>query len=187
MIFQEPMTSLSPMHTIGDQIMEAIMLHQGLNKKDAEDRAIEMLTAVRIGNAREFIRSYPHQYSGGMRQRAMIAMALSCNPQVLIADEPTTALDVTIQAQILDLMRKLQNEFESAIIMITHNLGIINEMADRIAVMYLGKIVEIAERKTLFKRPAHPYTVGLMQSVPEMGDQQQNAPAPDPRHDPGPV
>ncbi len=171
MIFQEPMTSLSPMHTIGDQIMEAIMLHQGLNKKDAEDRAVEMLTAVRIGNAREFVRSFPHQYSGGMRQRAMIAMALSCNPQVLVADEPTTALDVTIQAQILDLMRNLQNEFESAIIMITHNLGIINEMADRIAVMYLGKIVEIAERRTLFKRPAHPYTVGLMQSVPEMGDQ----------------
>ncbi len=173
MIFQEPMTSLSPMHTIGDQIMEAIMLHQGLDKKEAEERAVEMLTAVRIGNAREFIRSYPHQYSGGMRQRAMIAMALSCNPQVLIADEPTTALDVTIQAQILDLMRKLQEEFESAILMITHNLGIINEMSDRIAVMYLGKIVEIAERRTLFKRPAHPYTVGLMQSVPEMGNQQQ--------------
>jgi len=173
MIFQEPMTSLSPMHTIGDQIMEAIRLHQGLNKQDAEDRAVEMLTAVRIGNAREFIRSYPHQYSGGMRQRAMIAMALSCNPQVLIADEPTTALDVTIQAQILDLMHKLQDEFQSAIIMITHNLGIINEMSDRIAVMYLGKIVEIAERRTLFKRPAHPYTVGLMQSVPEMGNTQQ--------------
>ena len=132
-----------------------------------------MLTAVRIGNAREFIRSYPHQYSGGMRQRAMIAMALSCNPQVLIADEPTTALDVTIQAQILDLMHKLQDDFQSAIIMITHNLGIINEMADRIAVMYLGKIVEIAERKTLFKRPAHPYTVGLMQSVPDMTNQNQ--------------
>lgn len=174
MIFQEPMTSLSPMHTIGDQIMEAITLHQGVSEKEAEEKAIEMLTAVRIGNAREFIRSYPHQYSGGMRQRAMIAMALSCNPQVLIADEPTTALDVTIQAQILDLMRKLQNEFESAIIMITHNLGIINEMSDRIAVMYLGKIVEVAERRTLFKRPAHPYTVGLMQSVPEMGNEQQS-------------
>jgi oligopeptide/dipeptide ABC transporter ATP-binding protein len=173
MIFQEPMTSLSPMHTIGDQIMEAIMLHQNLGKKEAEDRAVEMLTAVRIGNAREFIQSFPHQYSGGMRQRAMIAMALSCNPQVLIADEPTTALDVTIQAQILDLMHKLQSEFESAILMITHNLGIINEMSDRIAVMYLGKIVEIAERRTLFKRPAHPYTVGLMQSVPEMGNLDQ--------------
>ena len=173
MIFQEPMTSLSPMHTIGEQIVEAIMLHQNIDKAEAEERAAEALTAVRIGNAREFMRSYPHQYSGGMRQRAMIAMALSCNPQVLIADEPTTALDVTIQAQILDLMRKLQKEFDSAIIMITHNLGIINEMSDRIAVMYLGKIVEIAERKTLFKRPAHPYTVGLMQSVPTMGDQQQ--------------
>mgnify|MGYP001206664359 FL=1 len=173
MIFQEPMTSLSPMHTIGDQIVEAIMLHQGASRARAEERAAEVLTAVRIGNAREFMRSYPHQYSGGMRQRAMIAMALSCNPQVLVADEPTTALDVTIQAQILDLMRKLQREFDSAILMITHNLGIINEMADRVAVMYLGKIVEIAERKTLFKRPAHPYTVGLMQSVPAMGDQQK--------------
>lgn len=173
MIFQEPMTSLSPMHTIGEQIVEAIMLHQNIDRAGAEERAAEALTAVRIGNAREFMRSYPHQYSGGMRQRAMIAMALSCNPQVLIADEPTTALDVTIQAQILDLMRRLQQEYDSAIIMITHNLGIINEMADRVAVMYLGKIVEIADRKTLFKRPAHPYTVGLMQSVPTMGDQQQ--------------
>jgi oligopeptide/dipeptide ABC transporter ATP-binding protein len=173
MIFQEPMTSLSPMHTIGDQIMETIVLHQGISKAEAEEKAIEILTAVRIGNAREFIRSFPHQYSGGMRQRAMIAMALACNPQVLVADEPTTALDVTIQAQILDLMRKLQTEFESAIIMITHNLGVINETSDRIAVMYLGKIVESAERKTLFKRPAHPYTVGLMQSVPEMGNLNQ--------------
>ncbi|MCD4686164.1 MAG: ABC transporter ATP-binding protein, partial [Anaerolineae bacterium] len=164
MIFQEPMTSLSPLHTIGAQIMETIILHQNVSKQEAEEHAIEMLEAVRIGNAREFIRSYPHQYSGGMRQRAMIAMALSCNPQVLVADEPTTALDVTIQAQILDLMRKLQDEFDSAIIMITHNLGVINEMADRIAVMYLGKIVEIASRRTIFKRPAHPYTVGLMQS-----------------------
>ena len=161
------------MHTIGEQIVEAIMLHQNIDRARAEERAAEALTAVRIGNAREFMRSYPHQYSGGMRQRAMIAMALSCNPQVLIADEPTTALDVTIQAQILDLMRRLQQEYDSAIIMITHNLGIINEMADRVAVMYLGKIVEIADRKTLFKRPAHPYTVGLMQSVPTMGDQQQ--------------
>jgi len=174
MIFQEPMTSLSPMHTIGDQIMESIILHQNVDKREAEERAIAMLEAVSIGNAREFIRSYPHQYSGGMRQRAMIAMALSCNPSVLIADEPTTALDVTIQAQILDLMRHLQQEFESAIIMITHNLGVINETADRIAVMYLGKIVEIADRKTLFKRPAHPYTVGLMQSVPELGSKERS-------------
>jgi ABC-type dipeptide/oligopeptide/nickel transport system ATPase component len=133
MIFQEPMTSLSPMHTIGDQIMEAIILHQNVDRREAQERAIAMLEAVSIGNAREFIRSYPHQYSGGMRQRAMIAMALSCNPSVLIADEPTTALDVTIQAQILDLMRNLQHEFGSAIIMITHNLGVINEKADRVA------------------------------------------------------
>ncbi|MBI5960624.1 MAG: ABC transporter ATP-binding protein, partial [Chloroflexi bacterium] len=169
MIFQEPMTSLSPLHTIGDQIMETIMLHQKVDKKEAEERAIEVLTAVRIGNARQIIRSFPHQYSGGMRQRAMIAMALVCNPSVLVADEPTTALDVTIQAQILDLMRRLQTDFQAAIIMITHNLGVINEMADRVAVMYLGKIVEIADRRTLFKHPAHPYTVGLMQSVPAMG------------------
>ncbi len=157
------------MHTIGDQITEAIMLHQTVDHKEATERAIEMLTAVRIGNAQEFIRSYPHQYSGGMRQRAMIAMALSCNPALLIADEPTTALDVTIQAQILDLMRELQQQFASAIIIITHNLGVINEMADRIAVMYLGRIVEIADRPTLLARPAHPYTVGLIQSVPEPG------------------
>jgi len=173
MIFQEPMTSLSPLHTIGDQITEAIMLHQYVDKSQAEERAVAMLEAVRIGNPREFIRSYPHQYSGGMRQRAMIAMALSCNPLLLIADEPTTALDVTIQAQILDLMRSLQDEFDSAIMMITHNLGVINEMADRIAVMYLGKVVEIADRRTIFKHPAHPYTVGLLQSVPEMGNEQR--------------
>ncbi len=169
MIFQEPMTSLSPMHTIGDQITEAILLHQTVDRQEATERAIEMLTAVRIGNAQEFISSYPHQYSGGMRQRAMIAMALSCNPALLIADEPTTALDVTIQAQILDLMRELQRQFASAIVIITHNLGVINEMADRIAVMYLGRVVEIAERRTLLSRPAHPYTVGLIHSVPEPG------------------
>jgi oligopeptide/dipeptide ABC transporter ATP-binding protein len=171
MIFQEPMTSLSPLHTIGDQITEAIELHQKVSHKEAEDRAVEVLTAVRIGNAKEFIQSYPHQFSGGMRQRAMIAMALSCNPSLLIADEPTTALDVTIQAQILDLMRRLQDQFQSAILMITHNLGVINELADRVAVMYMGKIVEIADRKTLFVRPAHPYTVGLLQSIPKLGSQ----------------
>lgn len=169
MIFQEPMTSLSPMHTIGEQIIEAIMLHQKIGKEEAEEQAIEVLEAVQIANPREFIQSYPHQYSGGMRQRAMIAMALSCNPALLIADEPTTALDVTIQAQILDLMRKLQDDFDSAIMMITHNLGVINETADRIAVMYLGRVVEVADRVTLLKRPAHPYTVGLLQSVPEIG------------------
>jgi oligopeptide/dipeptide ABC transporter ATP-binding protein len=174
MIFQEPMTSLSPLHTIGDQITEAIILHQKVNRQHAEERAIDMLEAVGIGNAREFINSYPHQYSGGMRQRAMIAMALSCNPSLLVADEPTTALDVTIQAQILDLMHKLQEKFDSAIMMITHNLGVINEMADRIAVMYLGKVVEVADRETIFRRPAHPYTVGLLQSVPEMGNKQRS-------------
>jgi len=170
MIFQEPMTSLSPLHTIGDQIAEAIILHQKVDKMEAEERAITMLNSVRIANPREFVRSYPHQYSGGMRQRAMIAMALSCNPALLIADEPTTALDVTIQAQILDLMRQIQQDFDSAIMMITHNLGVINEMADRIVVMYLGKVVEVANRTTLFKQPAHPYTVGLLQSVPEMSN-----------------
>jgi peptide/nickel transport system ATP-binding protein len=169
MIFQEPMTSLSPLHTIGDQIIEAIQLHQHVGHKEGEARAAEMLHAVGIGNAQQFIRSYPHQFSGGMRQRAMIAMALSCNPALLIADEPTTALDVTIQAQILDLMRKLQREFGSAILMITHNLGVINEMADRVAVMYMGKVVEVAERRTLLSKPAHPYTVGLLQSVPKIG------------------
>jgi peptide/nickel transport system ATP-binding protein len=180
MIFQEPMTSLSPMHTIGDQITEAIILHQSVSRREAAVRAIEMLTAVGIGNATEFIRAYPHQFSGGMRQRAMIAMALSCNPALLIADEPTTALDVTIQAQILDLMRRLQREFGSAILMITHNLGVINEMADRVAVMYMGKIVEIADRRALLTQPAHPYTVGLMQSVPKMGHavKQRLAPIP---------
>lgn len=173
-IFQEPMTSLSPFHTIGDQIMEAIILHRDVSQSEAEEMAIDVLNAVRIGNAREFMRSYPHQYSGGMRQRAMIAMALSCDPSLLIADEPTTALDVTIQAQILDLMRQLQTKFGSAIMMITHNLGVINETADRIAVMYLGKVVEIADRETLLKRPAHPYTVGLLQSVPQMGNLDQS-------------
>lgn len=173
MIFQEPMTSLSPFHTIGDQILEAIMLHQHVDSREAEERAIAMLEMVRIAHPREFIRSYPHQYSGGMRQRAMIAMALSCNPLLLIADEPTTALDVTIQAQILDLMHDLQAKFGSAIMMITHNLGVINEMADRIAVMYLGKVVEVADRHRLLKSPAHPYTVGLLQSVPEMGNEQR--------------
>jgi oligopeptide/dipeptide ABC transporter ATP-binding protein len=186
MIFQEPMTSLSPMHTIGDQITEAIMLHQQVDKREAEERAVAMLELVRIANPRQFVRSYPHQYSGGMRQRAMIAMALSCNPQLLIADEPTTALDVTIQAQILDLMRDLQAKFSSAIMMITHNIGVINEMADRVAVMYLGKVIEIADRVTLLKSPAHPYTVGLLQSVPEMGNESQKRLHPIPGRIPDP-
>jgi oligopeptide/dipeptide ABC transporter ATP-binding protein len=169
MIFQEPMVALSPLQTIGDQITEGIMLHQRVSRRAATARAIEMLAAVGIGQAAERLHAYPHQFSGGMRQRVLIAMALACNPALLIADEPTTALDVTIQAQILDLLRRLQREFGVSILMITHNLGVINELADRVAVMYVGKIVEIAERRTLLTQPAHPYTVGLLQSIPQIG------------------
>jgi oligopeptide/dipeptide ABC transporter ATP-binding protein len=169
MIFQEPMTSLSPVHTVGSQIAEAVELHQGLGKKEAKERAIGILEEVGIPMASQRADEYPHQFSGGMRQRAMIAMALSCNPSLLIADEPTTALDVTIQAQILDLMRKLQDEFRTAILIITHNLGVIAEIADRVAVMYMGKVVESADVRTIFRNPLHPYTVGLLKSVPRMG------------------
>jgi oligopeptide/dipeptide ABC transporter ATP-binding protein len=168
MIFQEPMTSLSPLHTIGAQIIEAIMLHQAVNMREAEERAIAALDAVRIGNAREFIRSYPHQYSGGMRQRAMIAMALSCNPSVLIADEPTTALDVTIQAQILELMKELTRRLGVALIVITHNLGIVARYADRVNVMYAGKIIESGTAQEIYHDPQHPYTLALLKSVPRM-------------------
>jgi oligopeptide/dipeptide ABC transporter ATP-binding protein len=168
MIFQEPMTSLNPVFTIGNQIAEAIRLHQGFSKKDALDRSIEMLELVGIPSPERRIREYPHQLSGGMRQRAMIAMALSCNPSVLIADEPTTALDVTIQAQILDLMGSLKQEFDTAIILITHDLGIIAETAARVVVMYAGKIVEEADVYSIFENPLHPYTVGLLQSIPRL-------------------
>ncbi|MCC6176042.1 MAG: ABC transporter ATP-binding protein [Chloroflexi bacterium] len=169
MIFQEPMTSLSPVHTVGSQISEAVVLHQKVSQAEAKERAIEMLAKVGIGNPAERYQQYPHEFSGGMRQRAMIAMALSCNPSLLIADEPTTALDVTIQAQILELMKSLQAEQQMAILMITHNLGVIAEMADRVAVMYMGKVVELADTATIFDRPLHPYTIGLMRSVPRVG------------------
>lgn len=168
MIFQEPMTSLNPVYTIGNQIMEAIILHQKVGKREARERAIEMLKAVGIPSPEQRIDEYPHQLSGGMRQRAMIAMALSCNPHLLIADEPTTALDVTIQAQILDLMRKLQSEFHMALMMITHNLGVIAEMADDVVIMYMGKVVEEAPVKDIYHNPTHPYTMGLMESIPAL-------------------
>jgi peptide/nickel transport system ATP-binding protein len=169
MIFQEPMTSLSPVHTVGSQIAEAVQLHQGVGKREAMDFATHMLGQVGIGNAKQRAQEFPHQFSGGMRQRAMIAMALSCNPSLLIADEPTTALDVTIQAQILELMQALQEKFHMAILMITHNLGVIAEVADRVAVMYMGKVVELADAKTIFDEPLHPYTIGLMRSIPRVG------------------
>ena len=168
MIFQEPMTSLNPVFTIGNQITEAVRLHQGLNKKDALDKAVEALKLVGIPVPERRVHEYPHQLSGGMRQRAMIAMALSCNPKVLIADEPTTALDVTIEAQILDLMRTLQDELGTAIIMITHDLGVIAEMARKVVVMYAGKVVEQAPVERIFASPNHPYTQGLLQSLPRV-------------------
>jgi peptide/nickel transport system ATP-binding protein len=169
MIFQEPLTSFSPVHTVGNQIAEAVKLHQMANPHEAKERSIEMLAQVGIASPEQRFGEFPHQFSGGMRQRAMIAMALSCNPNLLIADEPTTALDVTIQAQILELMKALQDEFGMAIMMITHNLGVVAEMADEVAVMYMGKIVESADANTIFKHPLHPYTVGLMRSIPKIG------------------
>ncbi len=169
MVFQEPMTSLNPLYTVGEQIAETVRLHQDVGREEAMDRALAMLHQVRISDPEQRLREYPHQLSGGMRQRVMIAMALSCNPSILIADEPTTALDVTVQAQILDLMRELQDEFGSGIIMITHNLGVISQIADDVAVMYLGKIVEYSDVRTVFHNPHHPYTVGLLNSVPVFG------------------
>ncbi|MEN3010788.1 MAG: ABC transporter ATP-binding protein [Candidatus Bipolaricaulaceae bacterium] len=168
MIFQEPMTSLNPVFTIGYQIMEAIMLHQKVSKKEARRKAIEMLRQVGIPEPEQRVDEYPHQLSGGMRQRAMIAMALSCNPSLLIADEPTTALDVTIQAQVLDLMRDLQRRFKMAIMFITHNLGVVAEMCQEVVVMYLGKVVEHALVRPLFHEPKHPYTQGLLNSIPSL-------------------
>ena len=168
MIFQEPMTSLNPLMTVGRQIGEAIALHQGLSRRDAWEHAVEMLRRVHIPEPERRVHAYPHQLSGGMRQRVMIAMALSCDPKVLIADEPTTALDVTIQAQILDLMRELQERLGTAIILITHDLGVVAENADRVVVMYAGKKVEEASAKALFETPGHPYTVGLLGSIPNL-------------------
>jgi oligopeptide/dipeptide ABC transporter ATP-binding protein len=168
MIFQEPMTSLNPLYTAGHQIAEAIALHQGLSRRDAMDGAIEMLRRVSIPEPERRAHAYPHQLSGGMRQRVMIAMALSCNPKVLIADEPTTALDVTIQAQILELMRELRERLGTAMILITHDLGVVAENADRVIVMYAGRKVEEAAVDELFDNPGHPYTVGLLGSIPQL-------------------
>ena len=168
MIFQEPMTSLNPLMTVGRQISEAIVLHQGLSRREALDQAVEMLRRVHIPEPERRAHAYPHQLSGGMRQRVMIAMALSCAPKVLIADEPTTALDVTIQAQILDLMRELQERLHTAIILITHDLGVVAENADRVVVMYAGRKVEEASAKALFESPGHPYTLGLLGSIPNL-------------------
>jgi len=169
MIFQEPMTSLNPVLTVGRQIRETLKLHQGLDDRAAQARAIEMLDLVHIPEARRRVKEYPHQLSGGMRQRVMIAMALACNPKLLIADEPTTALDVTIQAQILDLMRELKAKVGAAILLITHDLGVVAEMAERIVVMYAGRKVEEALAVDLFRTPRHPYTRGLLGAVPKLG------------------
>ena len=166
MIFQEPMTSLNPVFTIGEQIAETIRLHQGASKAESRDRAVEMLRLVKIAEPEKRTKDFPHQLSGGMRQRAMIAMALSCNPTLLMADEPTTALDVTIQAQILELIEELQEQLGMAVLLITHDLGVVAERADEVAVMYAGKIVERANPEIIFARPSHPYTIGLMNSVP---------------------
>jgi peptide/nickel transport system ATP-binding protein len=169
MIFQEPMTSFSPLHTIGNQIIEAILLHKTQNNREARELALAMLDKVGISNPAQRIDEYPHQLSGGMRQRAMIAMALSCDPSLLIADEPTTALDVTVQAQVMELMKSLQRQYGMALLYITHDLGVIAEMADEMAVMYLGKIVEQTDVKSLFRDPLHPYSTALLRSIPRVG------------------
>jgi oligopeptide/dipeptide ABC transporter ATP-binding protein len=173
MIFQEPMTSLNPVFTIGNQIGEAIRLHQGLGKRETRDKTIEMLRLVKIADPEQRVDDYPHQLSGGMRQRVMIAMALSCNPSLLIADEPTTALDVTIQAQILELMKELQQKLGMALLLITHDLGVVAEQADEVAIMYAGKLVERARTEAIFERPLHPYTVGLLRSLPGMAEKRK--------------
>ncbi|MBT9545679.1 MAG: ABC transporter ATP-binding protein [Candidatus Sericytochromatia bacterium] len=170
LISQDPMTSLNPVLTVGEQIMEAIMLHQGLERDAAKKKAIEMLRKVGIPEPEKRVDQYPHQFSGGMRQRGIIAMALSCEPKLLIADEPTTALDVTIQAQILDLMREIKEKYNAGIIFITHDLGVVAEMCDYVCVMYAGKVVEATDVFTLFKTPSHPYTLGLLKSIPRLDE-----------------
>lgn len=174
MIFQDPMTSLNPVMTIERQLMETIITHQKLDKATARSVALEMLRKVGIPSPEKRMKEFPHQLSGGMRQRVMIAMALSCNPKLLIADEPTTALDVTVQAQILELMRDLKQNYHTAIMLITHDLGVVAEMADHVAVMYAGKILEYADVKSLFENPLHPYTQGLMKSIPSMDEQEES-------------
>lgn len=170
MIFQEPMSSFSPVHTIGNQIMEVIRLHRGVSKAEARDIAADLLGKVGLPDPGWAVDRYAHEYSGGMRQRAMIAKALSCNPSLLIADEPTTALDVTIQAQIIDLLRELQDEFGMAIIFITHDLGVVAQIADEVAIMYTGRIVETGSQRDIFHRPKHPYTENLLRAIPQLGD-----------------
>jgi peptide/nickel transport system ATP-binding protein len=167
-VFQEPMTSLNPVYTVGDQIAEVVRLHEGLNRRDALDRSVEMLRLVNIPTPERRVRDYPHQFSGGMRQRVMIAMALSCNPKLLIADEPTTALDVTIQAQILDLLNEMKSRLGMAIMLITHAMGVVAETAQRVVVMYAGRVVEEATVDALFAHPLHPYTQGLIRSIPRI-------------------
>ena len=170
MIFQEPMVALNPAYTVGDQVAEGYVVHEGLRKKEAYERAADMLNKVGIPNPRERLDSYPHEFSGGMRQRVMIAIALACNPDLLIADEPTTALDVTIQAQILDLLRELLEQLGKSLIFITHDLGVAAVLCDHIAVMYAGNIVELADRKSIFENPLHPYTQGLLRALPRRGE-----------------
>ncbi len=174
MIFQDPMTSLNPVYKVGDQIMEAIIRHQGLSKKEAREKAIDMLRTVGIPSPEERVDNYPHEFSGGMRQRAMIAIALSCEPDLLIADEPTTALDVTIQAQILELLKELSEKIDTSIILITHDLGVVADVCSRICVMYGGLIMEEGTSEEIFYEPMHPYTMGLLKSIPRMDEESEN-------------